>query len=296
MIYLFTSLNLITNLRPYTHADAIRWFPVSIAMVAMIYTGSKAIQSMAIPLLTVFKNLTIILIAFGERTWFGGSAVEPLTLLSFVLMVLSSVIAGWSDLSQGKVVKGASSAFEAYVWMVANCLTSAFFVLFMRARIKDVGFKDFDTVYYNNLLSVPVLMLCSFVVEGPELGRTRERYFGDEEAGGWTAMAGLLAALAVSSVSAFAISYGSAWCVRVTSSTTYSMTGALNKLPIAVAGMLLFDDPVTAFGVFGVLLAFGADPSLGKHGLLKDPEVTLPESELGGGSEKFAKKFASFIN
>ena len=37
-----------------------------------------------------------------------------------------------------------------------------------------------------------------------------------------------------------------------------SMVGALNKLPIAVAGMIFFDDPVTLTGVMGVILAFFA--------------------------------------
>jgi GDP-mannose transporter len=52
----------------------------------------------------------------------------------------------------------------------------------------------------------------------------------------------------------FGISYGSSWCVRVTSSTTYSMVGALNKLPISIFGMLIFDDAVGAGQIAGVLL------------------------------------------
>ncbi|RUS12631.1 hypothetical protein BC938DRAFT_478634 [Jimgerdemannia flammicorona] len=57
-----------------------------------------------------------------------------------------------------------------------------------------------------------------------------------------------------SGVSAFAISYTSAWCVRVTSSTTYSMVGALNKLPIAASGMIFFGDPITFGGVTAVFV------------------------------------------
>lgn len=49
--------------------------------------------------------------------------------------------------------------------MAANCLSSAAFVLFMRKRIKMFSFKDFDTVFYNNLLSVPLLIIPSFLFE-----------------------------------------------------------------------------------------------------------------------------------
>jgi GDP-mannose transporter len=35
----------------------------------------------------------------------------------------------------------------------------------MRKRIKVTGFSDWDTMFYNNLLSIPVLILFSLVVE-----------------------------------------------------------------------------------------------------------------------------------
>lgn len=60
--------------------------PIAASLVAMIYTGSKALQFLRIPIYTIFKNLTIILIAYGEVLWFGGS-VTRLMLVSFGLMV-----------------------------------------------------------------------------------------------------------------------------------------------------------------------------------------------------------------
>jgi GDP-mannose transporter len=38
-------------------------------------------------------------------------------------------------------------------------------VLAMRKRIKVTGFSDWDSMFYNNLLSIPVLMICSVVIE-----------------------------------------------------------------------------------------------------------------------------------
>jgi GDP-mannose transporter len=35
----------------------------------------------------------------------------------------------------------------------------------MRKRIKITGFKDWDSMFYNNLLSIPVLVIASVVVE-----------------------------------------------------------------------------------------------------------------------------------
>lgn len=195
-----------------------------------------------------------------------GPMVTNLVLFAFALMVVSSIIAGWADISAGKILKDKGAevgVVTSYFWMILNCASSATFALLMRSRIKSVGFKDFDTVYYNNLLSVPILLICSFLTEwGPAWDLLKKYGFIEglpkEELVGQDVFWRMWMAIIVSSVASFAISYSSSWCVRVTSSTTYSMVGALNKLPIAIAGMVLFEDPVTFGSVAGVMIAFTA--------------------------------------
>ena len=117
----------------------------------MIYTGTWAIKYLSIPVYTIFKNLTIILIAYGEVLWFGGS-VTPLTLFSFGLMVLSSVIAAWADIQHAlskpashEVNNQISTLNAGYIWMMFNCFCTATYILSMRKRIKLTNFKDFDS-------------------------------------------------------------------------------------------------------------------------------------------------------
>lgn len=101
------------------------------------------------------------------------------------LQVLSSIIAAWADISD-TLTAGDPAAAEAaalstsnlsavqgvvgslnvgYLWMLLNCATSAAYVLTMRKRIKATGFSDWDTMFYNNLLSIPVLVVFSIIVE-----------------------------------------------------------------------------------------------------------------------------------
>lgn len=61
-----------------------------------ILTISTIQQYLSVPVYTIFKNLTIILIAYGEVLWFGGS-VTPLTLVSFFLMVRLYHLGGDGD-------------------------------------------------------------------------------------------------------------------------------------------------------------------------------------------------------
>ncbi|WWD06901.1 GDP-mannose transporter 1 [Kwoniella europaea PYCC6329] len=256
----------IITFRDFDMKDAKAWWPISTLLVAVIYTGSKSLQFLSIPVYTIFKNLTIILIAYGEVFMFNG-VVTGLTLCSFALMVGSSIIAAWADITSFlnsppeldpttglEIATGPISTIgginAGYVWMAANCLASAAYVLFMRKRIKITGFKDWDSMFYNNFLSIPVLMVFSLVIE--DWG-SESLSLNFPESNRFI----LLSAIAFSGAAAVFISYSTAWCVRVCGSTTYSMVGALNKLPVAASGMLFFGDPasfgnVSAIGVGGL--------------------------------------------
>lgn len=132
-------------------AAALTGFPISVLLVSMIYTATWALKYLSIPVYTIFKNLTIILIAYGEVLWFGGT-VTSMALFSFGLMVLSSVVAAWADIrhalhsSPGSSDEAVSTLNAGYVWMALNCFCSAAFNLSMRKRIKLTNFKDFDSM------------------------------------------------------------------------------------------------------------------------------------------------------
>lgn len=131
-------------------------FPISLLLVGMIYTSIKALQFLSVPVYTIFKNLTIIVIAYGEVLWFGGG-VTASALFSFGLMVLSSVVAAWADIQHalyGNAEVVGSAASEAlstlnagYAWMGMNIFCSAAYVLSMRKIIKKMNFKDWDSTF-----------------------------------------------------------------------------------------------------------------------------------------------------
>ena len=109
-------------------------------------------------------------------------------------------------------------------------------VLTMRKRIKATGFSDWDSMFYNNLLSVPVLIIFSLIFEnwGSEnlaqnLYVSVSDLFSLHKLIQYVCLISpaetrnlLLFAIAFSGAAAVGISYTTAWCIRVTSSTTYS--------------------------------------------------------------------------
>ncbi|KAF2654761.1 UDP-galactose transporter [Lophiostoma macrostomum CBS 122681] len=273
----------IIHYRDFNSDEAKKWFPVSLLLIGMIYTSTKAIKFLSIPVYTIFKNLTIILIAYGEVLWFGGS-VTPMALFSFGLMVLSSVIAAWADIqhalsSFGEASEAASDAISTlnagYLWMMFNCFCTATYVLSMRKRIKLTNFKDFDTMFYNNLLTIPILLVSSLFVEDWSSANLSKNFpEGSKNA--------LIITMVLSGLSTVFISYSSAWCVRVTSSTTYSMVGALNKLPIALSGLIFFDAAVTFASVSAIFVGFvsGIVYALAKVRQNSKPKESLPTANI----------------
>lgn len=109
--------------------------------------------------------------------------------------------------------------------------------------------SPFTAMFYNNVLSIPILMLCSMFLENWSSENVSRNFPKDNRNN-------LIFAMIFSGLSSVFISYTSAWCVRVTSSTTYSMVGALNKLPIALSGLIFFDAPVTVPSVSAIGVGF----------------------------------------
>ena len=88
---------------------------------------------------------------------------------------------------------------------------------------------------YNNVLSLPVLLVLSFSFEdwsGFVHGLIHENTL--------IVNLRLLTSMVLSGFAGFFISFTTAWCLRVAPSTTYSMVGALNKLPVALSGVMFF--------------------------------------------------------
>jgi GDP-mannose transporter len=130
-------------------------------------------------------------------------------------------------------------------------------------------------MYYNNLLTIPVLLVASILVEDWSPANIQKNFPADQRNV-------VIFVMVVSGLSSVFISYTSAWAVRVTTSTTYSMVGALNKLPIALSGLIFFDAPVTFGSVSAIFVGFisGVVYTLSKLRQNAKPKQVLPTSNI----------------
>jgi GDP-mannose transporter len=129
-------------------------------------------------------------------------------------------------------------------------------------------------MFYNNVLSLPIMILCSLVTEDWSLANLARNFPAESRNN-------LMIGMLYSGMGAIFISYSSAWCIRKTSSTTYSFVGYLNKLPLAICGIVFFGAPVTFGSVLAILLGFfsGLAYGYGKMRQREQAKHVLPVSQ-----------------
>lgn len=205
---------------------ALKWLPVNSFFVAMLFTGFLSLVYLNVPMVTIFKNLTNVVIMTGEWRLYG----QPITLGaagSCGVMILGAILAAANDIT-----------FNAagYFWMLSNCLCTAGYVLYMKHATKTIKISKFGMVLYNNLLSIPILLTGA-------LCRGEFQIFLSEPS---FHTSGYLLLSLYAGLVGFFLNTATLWCVSNNSATTYAVVGALNKIPTVIIGWLLFKAPMTS--------------------------------------------------
>ena len=214
-------------------AVAKAWLPLNILFVLMLCTGFLSLVHNNVPMVTVCKNLTNLVTIAGDF-WFFGESAGPLTIVAVIVMVSGAVFAGYNDLGFSMI---------GYFWMIANCLSTSGYVLYMRFASTNIKLPKFGMVFYNNLSMAILMPLIVIMGEVPALmdPEIMTPYF--------------ITANCAAGFLGFYLNFASLWAVSVTSASTYAIVGSLNKVPITILGFFLFDAPLTNDGVWGIVIA-----------------------------------------
>ncbi|KAH7566079.1 hypothetical protein ACOSP7_022330 [Xanthoceras sorbifolium] len=208
------------------------WLPVNVIFVGMLITSMFSLKYINVAMVTVLKNVTNVITALGEMYLFSKHHDSRVWAALF-LMIISAISGGITDLSFHAV---------GYAWQIINCFLTASYSLTLR-RVMDTAkqvtksgnLNEFSMVLLNNTLSLPLGVLLIFV-------------FNEVDYLSKTPLLRLPSFWLVMTLSGFlglAISFTSMWFLHQTGATTYSLVGSLNKIPLSVAGILLFKVPTS---------------------------------------------------
>ncbi|KAL6563736.1 GDP-mannose transporter gonst1 [Orobanche gracilis] len=252
------------------------WLPVNIIFVGMLVTSMFSLKYINVAMVTVLKNVTNVITAVGEMYLFNKHHDNRVWAALF-LMIVSAISGGFTDLSFHAV---------GYTWQFINCFLTASYSLTLR-RVMDTAkqvtksgdLNEFSMVMLNNSLSLPLGIFLMFVFnEVDYLSQTYQVFSGDLVRNSGNMIPVIVAlrdeepllrlptfwmVMTFSGLLGLAISFTSMWFLHQTGATTYSLVGSLNKIPLSVTGILLFNVPTSLensasifFGLFaGVLFA-----------------------------------------
>ncbi|KAI3903697.1 hypothetical protein MKW98_032351 [Papaver atlanticum] len=216
------------------------WLPVNFIFVGMLITSLFSLKYINVAMVTVLKNVTNVITALGEMYLFKKSHDSRVWAALF-LMIISAVSGGVTDISFHAV---------GYTWQILNCFLTASYSLTLR-RVMDTAkqvtksgnLNEFTMVLLNNTLSLPLGLLLIFLFNEVD-------YLFDTPL---LRMPTFWLVMTSSGFLGLAISFTSMWFLHQTGATTYSLVGSLNKIPLSVAGILLFHVP-TSFQNFTSIL------------------------------------------
>lgn len=208
------------------------WIPVNIIFVGMLITSMFSLRYINVAMVTVLKNVTNVITAVGEMYLFQKHHDNRVWAALF-LMIISAISGGITDLSFNAV---------GYTWQLINCFLTASYSLTLRSKMdtakqvtRSGNLNEFSMVMLNNTLSLPLGILLIFIFK--EVDYLYE-----------TPLLRLPSFWLVMTLSGFlglAISFTSMWFLHQTGATTYSLVGSLNKIPLSVAGIVLFHVPTS---------------------------------------------------
>eukprot|EP00199_Chlamydomonas_sp_CCMP681_P001907 CAMPEP_0119105438 /NCGR_PEP_ID=MMETSP1180-20130426/3395_1 /TAXON_ID=3052 ORGANISM="Chlamydomonas cf sp, Strain CCMP681" /NCGR_SAMPLE_ID=MMETSP1180 /ASSEMBLY_ACC=CAM_ASM_000741 /LENGTH=363 /DNA_ID=CAMNT_0007090481 /DNA_START=134 /DNA_END=1225 /DNA_ORIENTATION=- len=233
---------LIKPLQPLKRDLIIIWFPVNLLFVSMIGSSFYALKAVGVGMVTVWKNLSNFVTAMGDVFLFGKA--YPWQVWGTLFMMLGSAGMGASS--------DVRFNWNGYGWQMVNCLFTSAYALYLRSVMDKVAehttnkqrMDEFSMVYYNNLLSLPCIMVLMYVFgEIPTL--TSQPAFQNPA---------FLMVAGMGGIIGFAISFSSLWFLSQTSATIYSLVGALNKIPVAIVGLMVFQEPTNPQNMASIVI------------------------------------------
>ncbi|ONH99957.1 hypothetical protein PRUPE_6G059800 [Prunus persica] len=203
------------------------WIPVNIIFISMLVSGMYSLKYVNIAMVTILKNVTNILTAIGELYLFRKHQSQKVWTAMF-LMIISAISSGITDISFDTL---------GYAWQISNCILTASYSLTLR-RVMDEAKKytrsgslnEVSMVLLNNLLSLPFAAFLIIMFDEWEYIKSVDVIK--------LPMFWVIAT--ASGLLGLAISFTSMWFLHQTGPTTYSLVGSLNKIPISLAGLVLF--------------------------------------------------------
>lgn len=206
-----------------------------LCLILFIFTNAQSLRYVNLPILTVWKSLGPMFVTLFERFYFSDR-FSPRVYISMLLIVLSAFVTAINDLEYSPV---------GYLWASLNVIANVSYLASLRIYLNDPSISALDKTFHSNLLSIIPIVLLAFV--------------SNEFQNVFQALAqrslSFKMAFVLSGVLTTAVCGSAFWTIAVTNGSTLSFIGGLNKVPIILLSLVLFDMHVSIASWVGVALS-----------------------------------------
>jgi len=208
---------------------------LSASFCGMVISGLAALKFVNVPMYSALRRLTTFIVIAGQY-FMLNKTVSMAELNSVIMMVLGAVIAGWGDIE-----------FDLYGYFLTalNCLITAAYLVLIAKKSKETGLNTFGLMFYNNLLSLPVIALLVLFTEWDLLVAYDQ----------WSSL-GFHFVFFMSALQAFALNYFVFLCSTLNSPLTTSITGQIKSILQTIVGLFTFGGVIlTTSLIFGLFMS-----------------------------------------
>lgn len=209
-------------------------FP-GVLFAVQVVTGLAAMVTVNVPMFGVLRRFTTFVVWLFELI-FQNKRTPHDESLSLFVMLGGAVVAGVGDLTFDMV---------GYVLIALNCVLTAAYLVSINVTGKETGLNSFGLMFYNNVVSLPVLLVASLLT-----GELRQALHSPDLGKMW-----FLISFIASASLAFLLNYAIFLCTTVNSALVTSVTGQMKTILTTVIGLFMFGDVIiTVTNSFGLLL------------------------------------------
>jgi len=198
-------------------------FPLSLAWWLYVVSGVTALRYLNVPMYSVFRRSTTLLVAAGEWVMFQKKP-SGLSMVSIFVMVSGAIVAGATDLSY---------SLPGYIWVAICAVSTAVYLLLIRKLSDKTGLKQSGLLYYNNMLSLPLMAAYMLLCTNEFQEALRMPQLQDPQ---------FLIVLIFSASQAYLLNVCIFWCTTTNSALTTTVTGQMKDLATTGLGMVMFGD------------------------------------------------------
>jgi len=208
----------------------------SVAFVASLYCNMRALETLNVETVIVFRACTPLAVALIESIVMKKDLPSKRSLGGLLIIIVGAVSYVLSD------HEFYADGIGAYTWAILYFCLICFLMVFGKSLIKDVKLTLSGNVLYTNALALPLMIAFGIMMGEADALANVEIY-----PMGW-----LL--LLFSCIAGTGIGYSSWWCRSTISATAFTLVGVVNKVLTVLVNLFIWDNHASATGIFSLLL------------------------------------------